>query len=479
MSTLHKSENRVRGAFSVASSVVSAVCLIVLFRLSLELESVAAVGLWALLQGVFLISRVAGSGLGSNITRHVAVLQRESSPFPVGPMVVAGMLIGVVPVLVISGLAFYPLTEFVHRQYGADFSAEEINKLAAFCVLAGVLSAASVVLLAISEGMGHLRENSLILIGANLLSLASAYPLLNAFGLTGIGLTYVVTSAAQLVGATAWLARVTAPHRGHPGEIRTQLAELTSDSVHLTSIGVLRLTFEPITKLLLASVGSLGAVAAFELALRVSTQARISFQAGVQPLLVQAARRERELSAEMAHAFEHGQRALAKICALALVGLACGAAGVSLVGMGHVDGTFLLFFGILAGANMVNSAGLLGYLFQLSAGRLWPLVKIHLLMAGLNLVAGTVGAVVLNEVGVVAAYAGTIAVGGVLLIRSLPVDVRSAAHRTQGVWGGSIVAATAVLSIAAVAPEGTEVAMAVILALAAVGPLAMMYRLLP
>lgn len=477
--SLHSSGHRTRGVYSVASSVVSAICLVVLFRLTLELESLAAVGLWALLQGLFLISRIAGSGLGSNITRHVAVLQREGLPLPVGPMMVAGMLIGVVPVLAISGLAFHPITEFVHRQYGAQFSEGEIDELAALCVLAGVLSAAAIVLLAISEGLGHLRENSMILIGANLLSLATVYPLLETFGLAGIGLTYVVSSAGQLIGASAWLAHISAPHRGHATGIRNQLAELTSDSVHLTSIGVLRLTFEPVTKLLLASVGTLGAVAAFELALRVSTQARIFFQAGVQPLLVHASRRERELSTEMAETFERGQRALSEICALALVCLACGSAAVSFVGLGRADGTFLLYFGILATANMINSAGLLGYFYQLSAGHLWPLLKIHLLMAALNLAAGTAGALVFDEVGVVAAYAGTLTLGGVLLIRSLPTAVRGGSHGTHRLWGASIAASLALLSIAAAVPENASGPVAVALGLSALFPMAMAYRSIP
>jgi hypothetical protein len=79
----------------------------------------------------------------------------------------------------------------------------------------------------------------------------------------------------------------------------------------------------------------------------------------------------------------------------------------------------------------------------------------------------------------VAAYAGTIALGGVLLIRSLPSSVRIAAHGTQRLWVGSIAVSLALLLIAAAAPDSAQGVLAVVLALAAVVPMSMAYRLIP
>jgi hypothetical protein len=409
-------------ATSIAASATSAVTLLVIFRLSVEKTSVSSVGVWALLQGLFIVTRVAGTGLGANITRHVAVASRETGTLHLRPIVRASLILGVLPVAVLSLLCFFPIVGYVTRQFSDVVGSREIALLGLACVLSGVFSTLALALLAICEGVGRLSAGNLIVIASYAVGIATIYPALEVFSAVGIGLTYVAMAATQL-GLASLLVGVL--RRRSPPAVEQQttrgvLRQLKVESTQLTAVGMLRLSFEPVTKTILSLVGALPALAAFELALRTATQVRVMVQAGSQPLLAYAARSNDANRAEISRTFEAGQSFISRLAVMTFTVELVAAPALSVAGLGGMDSTFILYFVILAGANAINSLGLMGYFFQLSSGALRPLLVIHLRMAIINLTTGLPLGFYLGGAGAVLGYASTLTYGGLCAVRLLP-----------------------------------------------------------
>lgn len=474
MESKNQTDERSRATVNLIGSVISAVALIVLFRLSVEEVSVGAVGLWALLQGLFLISRIATSGLGANITRRIALHDAQGQALDVGGTVRAGLWIGIAPVLVLSFAFFYPITDYVGHQFGDQFLARDIRALAMLSIVAGTLTAGATVIMAVTEGLGHLAKNAIVIIASNLIGLVFAYPIMHLYGIAGVGLSYVVIAVAQFIGAYLVLRRVRPTGRYASDvadqDMRAAIRQLRGDTASLTAIGILRLSFEPVTKLLLSSVSSLLVIAAFELALRVTTQVRISVQAASQPLLRRSARSGLATDPATEGLFRATHQRMGKICSLALVTQALAGPALGLVGLGEVDGTFLLFYALLAFSNMINSAGLVGYYYQLGAGSFGGLIRAHMVMAIFNIGGGLLMAPTVGDTGVVAAYASTMALGGVMLIRLLPKDIRRLSRGSWCRWAVSCGVSIALLAAVNEASGRTETAVAGCLLVAAIGP---------
>jgi len=411
--TLSRSEKR--SATSLVASATGAVMLFLTFRLTISLTSVEIMGAWALLQGLFIVSRVADSGMGANITRYVSVNLAESREVSGRAVAGAGVLIGLVPVVLICGITFAPIVWYVKGLFRGSHAATEVVPLAILCVAFAATSSLATTLLAICEGAGRLVAKNGVIIASNCLGIVVAYPSLRHFGAPGVGITYCAVSISQLALATVLLHRDRSL-RGPRGERVGHISRhLWRENAQLSGVAALRLTFEPLTKFLLSRVTTLAGVAAFELALRVTTQIRVLLQSSAQPLLLMGARKTAAPTAEVAASFSRARGILYVVVKSALWVQIAATTVLSYVGLGRLDPHFEIFYVVLVVANAINSLGLTGYFLQLSSGILVPLLRVHAVMAIMNLTLGVIAAALLGQYGVVCAYAITMSYGGLAL----------------------------------------------------------------
>lgn len=427
---------RTRGLSSVSASIVSALALLAIFRLTVTIAGVATLGVWALLQGLFIVTRIADSGVGANVTKHAAVLIREHRAWSAWRLLASASVLGTAPVAGLCLVTFWPILWYVSHRYSNSVPDTQIVAMAITAVIFGILSSFSTISLSVCEGSGRLTAKNNVLIASNLLALGSAYPLISTWKGLGVGLTYSVMAITQMVLALALLSRLKSHKAANlePEGIREGARLLWRQNAQLMSVATFRLTFEPATKLFLSLTGGLAIIAAFELALRVSTQVRVLVQAGAQPLLFLGARRDFEASPEVLRKFLKADDFIRHLVVFLTAIQLVSAAGLSLVGLGYVDSNFLIFFGILAIANSANASGMAGYYLQLSSGDLRPLVKIHFVMAVINMIGGS-AALLVSSTAVVAAYAMTLTYGGIALMRIFMI----ASQRT---WGSYIMDVT-------------------------------------
>ncbi|WP_143536676.1 hypothetical protein [Rhodococcus sp. 05-2254-6] len=420
-----------RGALtSVASAIISALSLFAIFRISIEIYTAALIGCWALIQGLFLVARVADTGAGSNVTRVLASKRLEQRLLPLWPLIRAALSITTVPVMLISAALVFPITWYVTSRFGEDIPAEQILQLAILSATYSIFSCSATIVLSIVEGLGRLDLKNYVNIWGNALILIIAYPALSNFGPAGLGIVYSVMSLTQFLAALFVVNKAYRRARdaatdmekvGYVGIVRA----LWKENLKLSYIAILRLSFEPVTKLLLSLVADLQSIAAFELAIRVTTQVRTVVQAASQPLLVAGSGHKPSHDRAIVENVFWKYNALIAISTGVLIELQIlGAPVLAILGLGSISVNFIIFFAILVVANALNSVGLPGYFLQVSSGKLEPLTRIHLVMAICNLLLGGLGAVTLGAVGVVLGYGVAFSVGGILCLKLLTKNAR-------------------------------------------------------
>ncbi|BDV29783.1 hypothetical protein [Microbacterium terricola] len=409
---------------SVVASLLSAVSLFAVFRIAGEVVGFEWLGAWSLIQGMMLIARIADSGAAANITREVARRYRTAGRAPILRIGLAASIIASLPASILAGIIAVPVGLFMTEMYGGALNVSSLHTLILLAVVAAVLSSFASVLLAVVEGAFLLNAKSRVIIVANIIATCVGVPLLWPIGPAAIGLVYVLMAGAQLVGALTVLIRESARRRFRDTiRIRDHIRALWRENAQLSLVAIIRLTFEPLTKVLLSLVAPLPAIASFELALRVSTQIRVTVQAAMQPLVALGARRPGEADEAAQRTFRKSHNLIAPASLILALAQFLAAPAISLAGLGGLDEDFVMFFILLAIGGSLNIAGLSGYTFQLTSGAIAPLLAIQASMAAVNGGAGAVGVMITSPPTVVGAYALAFAIGGFACRLLLPVPL--------------------------------------------------------
>jgi hypothetical protein len=140
--------------------------------------------------------------------------------------------------------------------------------------------------------------------------------------------------------------------------------------------------------------------------------------------------------------------------------------------LGAISAEFVVFYLILAIGNAVNSLGVVGYYYDVSAGRLRRLLDVHVKMMVMNLILGGLGAILIGAVGAVAAYALSFAYGGYALSASWMSESGRRWSDDLRSEGGALIKAILATALAILLFRGTtfgisDLVMAVISALLA------------
>lgn len=440
---------------SIIAALVSAGSLFGIFRIAGGTVGYSWLGAWVLIQGLMLVARVADSGVAVNITRDVARRYRERGAAPLLAISIGAFLIASLPAMLLAVAFAFPIGAYVSKQYGAELDGYVLSALVLLSVLSAVLTSVGSVLLAVAEGAFLLRQKNSLMIGANMLALALAWPLLASFGPVGIGVLYVILGSVQVAGGF-WILYVES-RRSIKDQGVLRVGEFTRDlwreNLQFSGVSLVRLSFEPVTKLFLSWVFPLAGVAAFELALRVTTQVRVLVQSAIQPLIAMGSRRAGDTDSTATSMFARGHSYIVWLVPSLVALQVLSAPVLSLAGFGALEVDFCIFVCVLAGAGSVNTAGLAGYSYQVTSGRVAPLLWIQVVMAAINIVVGCCGVVLGSAWVVVFGYAAAFVFGGWASRRLLPVAL--SARELAWAWLlPSLIAAVASVLVAFIPISG-------------------------
>jgi hypothetical protein len=431
------------------ASLAGGAGLFLAFRFGIELTGTAVVGGWALIQSAFFLSRVNDSGTGINITRMVAVSRIEEGRIPLFDVVSVGFVLSVVPVLILGAILVAPVDWLLVHHFHSTLPGPVVLHLVVLSFATAVLSSLSGLLLSIVEGAGGLFYRYLITIASNVVLGASAYPLLAYFGAEGLGMIYVAAAGVQLLGAAIVLPIIVHRKMRSSAPKKELIASLWRENLKTSGMALARLTFEPWTKFLVASGAGIPAVAALDLAFRVTTQVRVAVQAAMQPLLAMGARSSMSSIDHIESQYSQANKLVIRANVCIAGALTAGGPLIQYLGFGSLSSDFLQFFILLVLANSINAIGVVGYYFSISGGAIGRILWIHVVMMIINLVLGAIGVVLIGPWAAVLAYAISFAYGGIALAQPW-MDVAGLTWRRVARQElGGLLAACAVIALIA------------------------------
>lgn len=402
-------------ALQVISSLTTALALFAVFRVAADRLSADWIGVWSLVQGLFVVARISDSSAGANISRVIAVRLKNGTQLDLKNFIIGAVLIAGLPSLFLALLLTPCIGWYMASQFGDRVSVHQLWILTVLgMVNAAVMSIANI-LLAVCEGLFLLNFKSWVVIFGNIAGLAAVIPLIIGTGPAGIALVYILAGATQLSFAIVKLTRLARKEESiESSRIRAHVQSMWRENLQLSLASLIRLSFEPATKFMLSLFAPLAVIANFELALRVTTQVRVVFQSALQPLLAIGARDGDNCDGELRTVFLRNDSILAPLSIGAMVAQVLGSSAVQLIGLGSRDYTFVVFFALLAVGNALNTMGLSGYYWQLTSGSLSPLVRVQFIMAVLNVMIGALAVATHSAAWVVAGYSAAFAYGGLV-----------------------------------------------------------------
>ena len=400
---------RRQALLSLSNTATSALALLLVFRLGFQFAGAEAVGLWAFISGLLIFARMTDTGASLAISRQL-VIDRAEGRSDAGSHLWAGLTVASLPTAVIA-LAI-SCAAFVMMGSGEVGQ----GRLLGPALLAGFLYAVgnsiSGVFAGCLDGCGLMVTRFGAGIVANLLLIGLALVLVPAEGFDGFLLAHVLYSAAQCLLYALALA-VRRVRLGFHGREYRRVARLCYRFISQSIVlGAARAGFEPVSKFLIMQAGGLGAVAAFDLANRISAQLRQMVNAPLQPIAVATARTTSAMDANMRRSVERWMFICIGFGFLAAALQILTAPFVEKFIVLHAGRDFVVMSALLATAFFVNFAGTVAYYVIMSSGRISQLVFVHLAMVVLNVVLGFLAGQVWGALGVVAAWSFVLALGG-------------------------------------------------------------------
>ncbi|PHR21884.1 MAG: hypothetical protein COA41_01915 [Sphingopyxis sp.] len=379
-----------RSLLGVISSLVFAISLFVVYRLGFAYAGAPVFGTWVIIQSILVIVRLPEAGIGINLTRDIAIDFHANPNMRLAPYIVAGFLISVLPIILIGLAAAYPVLWVIEFFFDSPLNSSDILNLIFINVVFASIYATGTMLAAIMEGIGKLSRKYYYLIVSNISLAVFAFPLISNFGIFGVALNYLLTAIILASLAGLYLAnRSVKSVVCEQQTTRKIVGRIWKQSVTVSSMALLRMSFEPWSKFVIGLTGGLAAVAYADLAFKITNQVRNTVQSACQPLLTYGARNERDDPKKQHVGFGLAQQVIVKINIFLVTLMVIATPVVAIAGIGRMVPQFALLFIILTVANGINSLGVVGYYYSVSAGKMMILLQIHGLMLLINLLGGT------------------------------------------------------------------------------------------
>jgi len=407
------------GFGSLLATATNAVAIFLVFRLGYRVLGPPAVGIWAVIQGIIFISKIADGGSGGNVTRLVAIDRAKQGSVRLRNFIATGLLVGTAPILVLGLVIFAPAFYYLRANYAHVVPAEAIYGLIACSLAFGVSNSSALILAGCLDGLGLMALRGYLSSVANIVFIGLGYLFIRHGNIVGLGTTYVayavVLNLVYVAGLSLFWPKV------GPDYQQQSIRELSRRTVNfnLTFLFMMlsQLLMDPTSKILIGRFAGLDSVAVFDLANKIASQARILYQAVLQSVLPLLSRENMDIERTMHARLVHWNVIVARwsFCSMSLIVLAAGF--LSLFSLGRINSEFILYLLVLSFGSAVNTMGLVGYYTELGSGQLRRLVLVFALAAASNISLGLVLGYTLGGPGVVVAYAVTLTWAGVALAR--------------------------------------------------------------
>jgi O-antigen/teichoic acid export membrane protein len=357
--------------FSLTQIIVGTLATFWMYRRSAMTVGLSGLGAWSVTSGLVTLLTVADLGMTDAMVREVARYRAQADWAGVRRAILScSCYVGVATLLV--GIAAFPLirlfiNRILHRNAGFD-----IDPLVMGAIVLLAINTVYLGLLGAIEGFERYNFRLLATAGGSVSLVASSYFFLHRFGTEGIAFSFITQSAVNLVVA-AFILRylVPAADAAGAGFSLRELRRLSKIGVPVRLGSLVNLTYEPVTRLLIARFGGIESAGTYEAAVRCGIQSKALIVGCVQVVLP----RFSLLSVNSRDAFRKLLQIAYRMTGLLVIGvlplILLAMPIISFVLLGRLDERLQLFAEILSCGWLVNALAVPPSFANLADGKLF------------------------------------------------------------------------------------------------------------
>ena len=460
------SRNALAGA---VQTVVSAGLMFAFYRVVLQEVGADGLGLWSVVLASLSAARVSELGLSGSAVKYTAARIAQGDPDAASRVVETTVLTVGGVMAVAAGLAYLVLGSLLPTFVPAS-GLEAARALLPYACVSFWLTSVGGAFQSGLDGCGRIDLRNAIALASQVIYVALGVWWVREGGLVGLALAQIVQGA--VLGVAVWggvrHALPTAPLLPWrwDGEL---FREMLRYGLSFQALSLLRMLFEPTTKVLMSAFGGLAAAGFYEMATLLVTKLRALVIAAQQALTPQIAYLHERAPERVDAVYDRVNGVSAYVTVPLFCGLAVAAPLASHLWIGAYEPAFVLFVDVLAAGWLVNTLSGPAFFLLLGTGEMGGVVWSHVTTAVLNAVLGAVLGWRWGAVGVAVGWAFALAAGAAHLIAALYRDRGLApqwpAHATVGLVAPLLVAAVGAVLVR---PESLAASAAVALVAAAV-----------
>lgn len=412
---MQKRQLLINAIFSITQVVVTSGVLFILYRFLLNSIGVEQLGIWSLVLATTSVSQIANLGLSGSVVKFVAkYIARGEAEKASALIQTAALSIGIFVALVL--IVVFPVAVWVleliipAKSYVLALS---ILPLALFAVWLMMITS---IFQAGLDGYQRFDLRSLLLMGGAVLNLVLCFILVPTYGLLGVAYARIIQYLTVLPCSMLLLKRClpSFPVVSYRWD-KDLFKEIIGYGTKFQVIIVIRMLYDPVTKVLLGNFGGLSTIGYYEMASRMIQQFRALIVSANQ-VLVPAIANLQEKTPENIYSVYRNSYQLLFYLALPLFSLIIVSMPIlSDVWIGHYERTFVIFGILLSIGWFLNTLSGPAYFANLGTGELrWNMLG-HLTIGLLNAILGFLLGTFFHGIGVVAAWIFSLALGSSII----------------------------------------------------------------
>jgi O-antigen/teichoic acid export membrane protein len=367
--------------FSVLEALVTAASLFLLFKLMILYLPLQDLGVWSLVAAATSMARLGDLGVAVGVTRFVAKAIAEDRGSHAAITVETALITVTGLYIFLTVVAYFPLYFILHF-FLNEPQLSQGRQILPLALVSFVLVNMNSVTLSSLAGMQRSYIKSIVVGGGFLVLIASSIVLLPSYHLLGILIAQIFQAIVVLFVSWIVLQQIMPALPYLPLQWSFNVCkELISYGAQIQLVSILTFFFEPVTKMIMSSLGGLDSLALFEMANRLVVQTRSFIGSANQSLVPAYADLSTRKSSNLFSLFDKNIRytTMSVVVSLALFAVAIPATSIIL--LGRLDQRYISFAIILAIGWLLNMLTTPIYFLAIGLAKLKYNTISHFIMA--------------------------------------------------------------------------------------------------
>jgi O-antigen/teichoic acid export membrane protein len=399
--------------------IITGLIYFFLYRYLVKNLGAAQLGIWSLVLATSSIANLANFGITSGLVKFVAEYKASQKENELSVLVSTAFFTICIFFIFLILILYIAASFILKKVVDADHLQLAMNILP-FSLLSLFFNGIGGVFTSVLEGCQKNYLRNTIYSTAIIVLFLLTFFLTPKFGLEGVAYAQVMQSFLILIAAFLVSYKFFKnPDASFFSWKLITFKEIMGYGLKFQVVSICQMMYEPTTKALLSKFGGLSLVGYYEMSSRLVSQIRaliVNANQVMIPVITEASFKETDSANSIKLLYSKTLSVTLLITIPLITGIVILAPLISKLWIGQFELSFIIFTFILSIANLINIICGPAYFGFMGTGILNPLIKVHVLMAFLNIAFAYTLGIVIHGYGVILAWGISLSSASLLLI---------------------------------------------------------------